>query len=335
MGNALRSVGNGLRHVACAAPQRGGLAGLALLPMHMFLSCVAVLSYSRGLYCGCTPRTPGHKSFIVNAKPVTKRRAESCVVIPTLTTTAEQYAKLEAATQSVVSAGGTLVLVDDGSPLNLSPLADNESVILVRHAANYGPGAARNTGARVAMELFSPQFIAFTDSDCRVRSDWLYQHSKYQSEQPGIWSGQTAALGTGLISRYHDIMGTLNGRFRSANSLLYGPSCNMSVDTKLLGFHGFDEHFPGAAFEDVEFCVRMTKTGIPTRYAETAVVLHDYSESLIGFANQFFRYGSAHPLMLRAHPEYNRLFDSTVEIPAIPMELNFKQKNSMFGFKDK
>ena len=126
--------------------------------------------------------------------------AKQCVVIPTLTSTAEQFAKLKAATRSVVNAGGTLVLVDDGSPFDLSPLAAQDSVVLVRHAANYGPGAARNTGARVAMQLFS-----------------------------------------------------------------------------------------SAAFEDVEFCVRSAKAGVVAKYAEDALVLHDYEESLTSFSKQFFR----------------------------------------------
>ncbi|UGQ12655.1 glycosyltransferase [Yinghuangia sp. ASG 101] len=68
-------------------------------------------------------------------------------------------------------AGLSVIVVDDGSPdaASLRDVADAHGAVLVRHTANRGPAAARNTGLALAR---SP-FVAFVDSDCRPEPGWL------------------------------------------------------------------------------------------------------------------------------------------------------------------
>jgi hypothetical protein len=89
---------------------------------------------------------------------------------------------------------------------------------------------------------------------------------------------------------YHDVCGTLNGRRLEDGSLLYGCTCNLSVDIGAADLD-FDASFPAAAFEDVEFCVRARKRGISLVYTPTAVVAHHYTGGLWGLYRQFRRYG--------------------------------------------
>ena len=84
--------------------------------------------------------------------------------------------------------------------------------------------------------------------------------------------------------------GTLNGRRLEDGSLLYGCTCNLSVNVAAADI-AFDASFPAAAFEDVEFCVRARKRGISLTYAGDAVVSHDYTGGLWGLFRQFQRYG--------------------------------------------
>lgn len=80
---------------------------------------------------------------------------------------------------------------------------------------------------------------------------------------------------------YHDVFGTLNGRSLPDRSLLYGCTCNLSIDTTIVNIM-FDESFPLASFEDVEFCVRARKHGLHLKYEPKAIVQHFYEASLIG-----------------------------------------------------
>ena len=293
---------------------------------NLMLTVVAVVFYHLGRREGSMPRREhtSEKSLSIDPRITSTREnleslragCRNVVVLPALVTTLGELAKLVTAVGSIVRAGGVVVLVDDGSPINVnSVVRDRPFVVLVKHAENYGPGAARNTGLEVALEVFSPSFIAFTDADCVVDSGWLYEHARHQREEPGVWSGQTAALRPGYIARYHDAMGTLNGRRNATGGLIYGPTCNLSVASTILRTARFDERFPSAAFEDVEFCVRLIKSDIVPRYARSALVRHDYALTLSDFARQFHRYGTGHSLMEFIHPDFNNWYAFSSNIP--------------------
>ncbi len=90
---------------------------------------------------------------------------------------------------------------------------------------------------------------------------------------------------------FHDISGTLNGRkLEEDGSILYGCTCNLSIDMATVPLY-FDTKFPDAAFEDVEFCVRARKMGIPMRVNRNAIVYHNYQGGIGGLFRQFRRYG--------------------------------------------
>ena len=280
----------------------------------IFLSILSVIAYSIGVKNNTEFRNECKKDYIIyDNYDCKKTKDKNIVVIPTLIRNFQDKYKLINAMNSVtVNENNIVIIVDDGSPLNIIEI-NNKNVIFVKHFENYGPGAARNTGIEVALKNFNPKFISFIDTDCQVDLDWMNIHYNHQMNKPGVYCGKTAGLNNDIISRYHDHMGTLNGR-KIEKGLLYGPSCNMSISRDILNNFRFNESFPNASFEDVEFCVRLIKNNIVPQYLNEAVIFHDYDNTIMGFYNQFKRYGKSHPLMLHIHPEYHSWYSVSEEI---------------------
>ena len=283
----------------------------------IFLSFISVVSYSRGVNQNFNFRNINKKDYIIYDKyDYSLSKDKNIVVIPTLIKSLGDKNKLLNAVKTIlINDNVIIIIVDDGSPnINITNYINFNNVIIVKHFENYGPGAARNTGIEVALDNFDVKFISFIDTDCQVDSDWLTIHENNQMKSGGVYCGQTIGLNNDIVSRYHDNMGTLNGR-RIDKGLLYGPSCNMSISRAILNDFRFDERFPNASFEDVEFCVRLIKNNIVPQYIKEAIIFHDYDNNIKGFYNQFYRYGKSHPLMLQIHPEYHEWYSASEEIP--------------------
>jgi len=286
------------------------------------------------------------------------------VVVPCYARTAKEVTELSLTVASALASGAPhVVVIDDGSrwPAPLVPLHDDR-VHSIRHTTNLGPAAARNSGIRAARALAAelgrspPSCFILLDSGCIADppsspggpDGWYAAHIRHQAQQPGLWSGETFAAGNGSIDRYHDVMGTLMGPplavspsdapnadvaveqdrtpgLTSSRVLLYAPTANLSISADAWdAIGGFDEDFPTAAYEDVDFCLRAAALGYPTRQATGAIVRHRFDRDgtdadrahrprLLGshrlaawreFAAAFWRYGRAEPLLTARHPDY-------------------------------
>lgn len=62
-----------------------------------------------------------------------------------------------------------VIVVDDASMDDTAEVAERYGARVIRAKSNLGPGGARNLGVRHAQG----EYLAFTDSDCRVPTDWL------------------------------------------------------------------------------------------------------------------------------------------------------------------
>ena len=79
----------------------------------------------------------------------------------------------------------------------------------------------------------------------------------------------------------------------------------------------FDEQFPDSAFEDMDFCVKLIKSGHGISFEPLAMIIHDYNATWLGFSKQFKKYGKSEAIMLRNHPDYFSYLIKTQEIPSI------------------
>jgi cellulose synthase/poly-beta-1,6-N-acetylglucosamine synthase-like glycosyltransferase len=214
------------------------------------------------------------------------------------------------------------VLVNDGS--TYWPQV-NSAVDVVTHVTTKGPAAARNSGIRRAIEQ-GAEVILMTDADCVPNHDWVGQAVFSFIKNPYIHalSGKTLSLNTTWFDRYHEINGTLNGRrFKDSTMLLYGPTCNLAITGHLARELEFDESFPSAACEDIDYCFRLLQNGYRLIYEEAMVIRHDFQYqhwNLVSnawrFIRQFRKYGRAESMLLDRCPSYYAYFGQTIEIPS-------------------
>ena len=183
---------------------------------------------------------------------------------------------------------------------------------------NSGPAAARNAGIDICTSLGGIDHVLLLDADCVADKKWgsiMMDRLKGGSMAVG---GVTKSFGIDYISLYHDVFGTLNGRLlKNSNGklLLYAPTCNFGVNLKC-GIR-FDEQFPGSAFEDIDFCINLIKSGYEISFEPLAVMSHDYNSKWDGFCNQFKKYGMSEWLLLRNHPEYHAWLIESQEVTSI------------------
>lgn len=196
-----------------------------------------------------------------------------------------------------------IVLVDDGSPLTIPSVIANEGLALVQLWCNKGPATARNCGITLAKER-GANVICFLDADCQPSSDWVAMMERAQQETPGIVCGKTLADSSATaVGLYHEVFGTLNGRMLADGSVLYGCTCNLSMNVAGVDLL-FDASFPAASFEDVEFCIRAKKNRIRMTYYPPAVVRHHFEPGWTSLFSQFQRYGRFERQTALKHKEY-------------------------------
>lgn len=230
------------------------------------------------------------------------------VVIPAHLCRPDQPAQLSRCVASLLAGAGALrvLVVDDASPLPVPALP--EQVELLHLPVNRGPAAARNRGIERALET-GARLVLFTDADCVPAPGWAGEMGAFLSAgQQVATGGVTRSMGVTLLDRYHDFVGSLNGRWLlpGRQELLYAATCNLAVRASALEDVRFDERFPVAAGEDVDFCLRLRAHGA-IGLATRAVVRHDFGypstwRGLGRFLGMFRRYGEADPLLWEKHP---------------------------------
>jgi GT2 family glycosyltransferase len=234
-------------------------------------------------------------------------------IVPAHLSTPGQVAQLTRCVAALLAAPepARVVVVDDASPVPVPPLG--ERVEVLRLPVNCGPAAARNRGLERVLELRA-DLVLFTDADCVPAPGWAQAMADFLADgRYAAAGGVTRSLGTTLLDRYHDFAGSLNGRWLlpGHEQLLYAATCNLAVRAAALGSVRFDERFPVAAGEDVDFCLRLRERG-PIGLATRALVRHDFGylstgRGLGSFLRMFRRYGEADPLLREAWPSMRAL----------------------------
>lgn len=180
-------------------------------------------------------------------------------------------------------------LIDDASPFKYQLRHDFVEHILLEE--NGGPARARNVGIDKALAL-GIQHLLFTDHDCILDKDWNEQMTTFLDETEfAAVGGMTYSWGKTIYDHYHDINGTLAGKWLlpDRKELWYMPSLNFGMKAFAADEFPFDERFPTAAGEDVDLCLRL-RSKYKIGFCPKAKLWHDYGykNSITGF-NKFIK----------------------------------------------
>jgi GT2 family glycosyltransferase len=207
-------------------------------------------------------------------------------------------------------------LIDDASPLKYS--LECSFVQRIRLVENGGPARARNIGVELALGK-SAEYLYFTDHDCILDRSWNREMTHFlQSTDFGAVGGMTYSWGSTLLDYYHEINGTLCGKWLlpDRKELWYTPALNFGMKANVARDFNFDERFPTAAGEDVDICLRL-RSKYRIGFCAKSKLWHDYGyrSTLTGlkrFVGLFKKYKSSSATLYEGHTVL--LWDSSESI---------------------
>jgi GT2 family glycosyltransferase len=200
---------------------------------------------------------------------------------------------------------GGLIVVDQGSTQEAAVLIEKLQALGIK--AHHLPSTQRGRAAGInrGLEQVKTHFVAITDDDCFVETDWLAQMVTHLQAHPkAIITGRVEPAGNDMIvvvtSRKPAIYHRPRLRFDSMSGGNMGTSMAVMEQVGL-----FDEDSRLRTVEDGEWAYRALRTGVPIIYVPDVVVQHygwrneserdvqykDYARSHGGFYGKYLRKG--------------------------------------------
>jgi glycosyltransferase involved in cell wall biosynthesis len=209
----------------------------------------------------------------------------------------------------------------DQKPIcNLQSAICNRNVLYFRQA-NKGPAAARNAGAAKA----TGDVLAFTDSDCVPRPDWIERLLEGFAEGVvGVGGTYAIANKQSLLARmvHEEIM--VRHELSGENVDFLG-SFNVSyLRSAFEAAGGFDESFSNASAEDNDLSYRLIDKGGRLRFRPQAVVAHYHPTRLWPYLKTQARHGYWRMKLYKKHPRRAKTGDqyaSALDLTAPPLAL--------------
>jgi len=150
--------------------------------------------------------------------------------------------------------------------------------------------AARNQGIRAA----NNNIIAFTDADCRPKSDWLAKLIlPFSNSQIGIVAGEIVALpGKTLLEKYAEHSNILSQKHLLEHPFCpYGQTANLAIRKQAFEEVGLFRPYLTTG-GDADICWRILRqTNWQLKFAPDAIVCHRHRDNLSDFRSQWRRYG--------------------------------------------
>jgi GT2 family glycosyltransferase len=220
------------------------------------------------------------------------------VVIPVYNQCETLGACLESALAQSIAHELEIIVVDDGSTDRSLEVAERYPVT-VKRRLNGGPGAARNTGARLARG----DVVLFLDADCQAPPDWA-ERMLAAFDDPAT----VAAMGT-LVAASAGPLPLLvqaeieerYARLRDLQSIdfLASPSCAVRRG-RFVAIGGFREDF--RYNEDVELAYRLEAAGGAIRLLRGIAVAHAHPTSWRAYLESKFWRGVWRMRLYRLYP---------------------------------
>jgi len=206
-----------------------------------------------------------------------------------------------------------VIVVEDGSDIDCKDVTEKYAKRLnieYFYKSNSGPGASRNYGA----ERAKGDFLIILDSDCIIPPDYLTEvsneltremcdafggpdraHESFSDMQKAINYGMTSFFTTGGI----------RGGAKKKLDKFYPRSFNMGIRREVYeSLNGFSDMRFG---EDIDFSIRLFKSGYRVRLFPEAWVFHKRRVDLRKFYKQVHNSGIARINLYKKYPDSLKL----------------------------
>lgn len=205
-----------------------------------------------------------------------------------------------------------VIIVDDGSMINLRPTAElfHESLKIEFFSKdNSGPGLSRNYGAKRAKN----DWLVFVDSDVIVETDYIQNIKKNLIEIPcdAFGGADKAHKGFNLMQKaisYSMTSVFTTGGIRGSKKAVtkFQPrSFNMGVRKSAFEkVGGFSEMRIG---EDPDLSMKLWENVFTTAFFENIGVYHKRRVDFGKFSKQVYQFGCARPILNQRHPKYVKI----------------------------
>lgn len=190
------------------------------------------------------------------------------VIVPTCDRPDQLLACLENLYNQSTELPYEIIVSDDGTKPIRQILAQMFPAAIWNPGPQKGPAANRNSAAAQA----SGDWLAFTDDDCLPDRTWLEKICDVIIETPDI----VVVEGATDVDRPQQSLLEVAPKNLSGGLLW---SCNFAIQRCAFNeIGGFDESFPYAAFEDIDFHDRVKKAGLETIFAPECLVIHPWRQ---------------------------------------------------------
>ncbi|WP_226064637.1 glycosyltransferase [Kaistella polysaccharea] len=205
-----------------------------------------------------------------------------------------------------------VIIVDDGSILNLRPTAEllHESLTIEYfRKENSGPGLSRNYGARRAKN----DWLVFVDSDVIVETDYIENIKKNLAEITcdAFGGADKAHKGFNLmqkaISYSMTSVFTTGGIRGNKNAVTKFQPRSFNMGVRKAAFEevgGFSEMRIG---EDPDLSMKLWENGFTTAFFDNIGVFHKRRVDFGKFSKQVYQFGCARPILNQRHPKYVKI----------------------------
>ncbi|MBC8495061.1 glycosyltransferase [archaeon] len=254
------------------------------------------------------------------------------VIIPTHNRLLELKKCIESIFQAENSDKIELIIVNDGSKdrtdAYIKGLHQKHNQIKYLEQSNKGPAVARNNGVKHTRG----DIIAFTDDDCTVSKEWLTNIIKAHKTHKntlviGGYTESASKKDSGFITQFLTNQAIKNEKGR----ILYFPTNNVSFKKKLFDKFKFNEDFPYAGGEDLEFGWRLYKNNVKSLLDKNIQVTHHINPSIESFNKRNELYGKGNLLVKKLHPEHPTL--SNIHLDAFKLStIKSYLETPLFGF---
>jgi GT2 family glycosyltransferase len=174
--------------------------------------------------------------------------------------------QLSPATQGIDKDSYEVIVTDDSRDnIAKSLIEENYNWVKWIEGPKKGPAANRNNGAQHA----DSDWLVFLDDDCLPQKDWLlsYQYQIQNNAPETVFEGCTMA------DRPRKRLDEESPVNLNGGNLW---SCNFAIHKSIFNrLNGFDESFPFAAMEDVDFHIRVLRLANVV-FVPGAVVIHPW-----------------------------------------------------------